>query len=106
VVSAVAGVAALLLIYRRHYSIARLAAVVAVAAVVLGWGVGQYPWMLVDQATINAAAGAHSTLVGLLIVVALAGIVVLPPLAYLFRLTQSEEWTGPATAGDGADRQR
>jgi cytochrome d ubiquinol oxidase subunit II len=106
VVSAVAGVAALLLIYRRRYSIARLAAVVAVAAVVLGWGVGQYPWMLVDQVTINAAAGAHSTLVGLLIVVALAGVVVLPPLAYLFRLTQSEEWTGPAATRDGADPQR
>ena len=32
----------------------------AVGAVVTGWGVGQYPWMLVDQFTINDAAGAHS----------------------------------------------
>ena len=63
-------------------------AVVAVGSVVTGWGVGQYPWLLVDQVTINDAAGADSTLVGLLIVVGLAGVIVLPALTYLFRLTQ------------------
>jgi len=91
VVAAVAGLATLVLVYRRRFGVARVAAVAAVAAVVTGWGVGQYPWMLVDQLTINDAAGADATLVGLLIVVALAGVVVLPPLVYLFRLTQ--QWT-------------
>ena len=43
---------------------------------------------MVDQVTI---AGADATLIGLLIVVGLAGIIVLPALAYLFRLT--EQWT-------------
>jgi cytochrome bd ubiquinol oxidase subunit II len=55
--------------------------------VITGWGVGQYPWLLVDQVTIDDAAGADATLV----VVALAGVIVLPALAYLFRLTQ--QWT-------------
>ena len=40
--------------------------------VITGWGMGQYPWMLVDQVTINDAAGADATLAGLLVVVALA----------------------------------
>ncbi|GFG55773.1 cytochrome D ubiquinol oxidase subunit II [Mycolicibacterium agri] len=91
VVAAIAGLATLVLVYRKQFGWARVAAVAAVAAVVTGWGVGQYPWMLVDQLTINDAAGADATLVGLLIVVALAGVVVLPPLVYLFRLTQ--QWT-------------
>ncbi|QGG40818.1 cytochrome d ubiquinol oxidase subunit II [Aeromicrobium yanjiei] len=93
VVSGIAGAATLLLLWRRRHAVARVAAAVSVAAVILGWGVAQYPWMLVDQVTIEDAAGARSTLIGLLIVVALAGVIVLPSLAYLFWLTQTEEWS-------------
>ncbi|MFW6866834.1 cytochrome d ubiquinol oxidase subunit II [Nocardioides sp. CPCC 206347] len=95
VLAALAGLATLVLLWRRRYSIARLAAVVAVASVVSGWGVGQYPWLLVDEVTIVDAAGAQATLQALLVAVAVAVVVVVPPLAYLFRLTQSEEWTRP-----------
>lgn len=49
--------------------------------------------LVVDEVTIDDAAGADATLVGLLVVVALAGVLVLPALAYLLRLTQTEEWT-------------
>lgn len=87
-----AGIGAVWLIFRRRYAIARVPAAAAVAAVITGWGVGQYPWLLVDEVTINDAAGADATLVGLLVVVVLAGVIVLPALAYLLRLTQTEEW--------------
>lgn len=66
---------------RRRYSIARILAVTAVGAAVAGWGVGQYPWMLVDQLTIDQAVGADTTLAALLVVVALAVLIVLPRLA-------------------------
>ena len=56
-----------------------------------GWGVGQYPWLLVDEVTIDDGAGAEATLIGLLIVVGLAGVIVLPALIYLLRLTQ--QWS-------------
>ncbi len=93
VLSGVAGAATMYLLWRRRYALARLTAVLAVAAVVSGWGVGQYPWLLVDEVTIADAAGARATLQGLLVAVGLAAVVVVPPLVYLFRLTQSEEWT-------------
>jgi cytochrome d ubiquinol oxidase subunit II len=93
VVAALAGALTLFLLYRRSYSMARFFAVAAVGAVIIGWGVGQYPWMLVDQLTINDAAGAHSTLTALLVVVALAMVIVLPPLCYLLWLTQTEKWS-------------
>ena len=93
VLAALAGLATLVLLWRRRYGLARLTAVLAVASVVSGWGVGQYPWLLVDEVTISDAAGATATVQGLLVAVGLAGVVVLPPLAYLFRLTQSEEWS-------------
>lgn len=92
-VAAAAGATALVLVYRRQFAGARLFAAAAVGAVVTGWGVGQYPWLLVDEATITDAAGASATLWGLLIVVELAVVLVLPALAYLLWLTQTEEWT-------------
>ena len=92
VTSAIAGLATLALLWRRNYIPARVAAVIAVASVVAGWGIGQYPWMLVDQMRIEEAAGASATLKALLVVVGLAGIIVLPALTYLYRLTQTEPW--------------
>jgi cytochrome bd ubiquinol oxidase subunit II len=95
VISALAGVATLLLLLGRRPSAARFTAVAAVGAVLAGWGTAQYPWMLVDHTTIDAAAGAPATLRALLVAVALAGVIVLPALFYLFRLTQSEAWSRP-----------
>jgi cytochrome d ubiquinol oxidase subunit II len=103
VIAALAGALTLILLFRRSYSIARLFAAAAVASVVAGWGVGQYPWMLVDQLTINDAAGAESTLTALLVVVVLAGVIVLPALAYLLWLTQSEKWSVPTEPRRGRE---
>jgi cytochrome d ubiquinol oxidase subunit II len=93
VLSVLAGTATLVLLARRRPDLARLTAVTAVASVVIGWGVAQYPWLLVDQVTIDEAAGAPATLRALLVAVALAGVLVLPALGYLFRLTQSAAWS-------------
>jgi cytochrome d ubiquinol oxidase subunit II len=90
VLAAVAGMTTVILLYQRRFAIARVPAVAAVAAVVIGWGVGQYPWILVNQLTINEAAGAPATLAGLLAVVGLAAVMVVPPLAFLFWFTQTK----------------
>lgn len=91
--SAVAGLATLVLIFRRRYGVARFTAIGAVSTVVLGWGVAQYPWILVDQMTFAEAAGAPATLRALVFAVAVAGVIVMPALGYLYWLTQSERWT-------------
>lgn len=93
VISALAGIATLVLVSIHRFSVARVTALVAVAAVITGWGVGQYPWLLVDQVTITDAAGAQATLQALLVAVGLAAVIVLPALGYLYKLTQSESWT-------------
>lgn len=92
VTSFLGGVLTLVLLERRQYGVARLSAVTAVGSVIVGWGVAQYPWLLVDEVTIADAAGAPATLWSLLVVAALAAVIVLPALGYLFRLTQSESW--------------
>ena len=90
--SALSGGTAIWALWRHHHTVARVAAVAAVGTVVLGWGVGQYPWMLVGTATIDQAAAPRATLWALLVVVGLATVFVLPPLAYLFWLTQRSGW--------------
>ncbi|MDT5146003.1 MAG: cytochrome bd ubiquinol oxidase subunit [Mycobacterium sp.] len=100
VVAGLAGAATLVVLFRGRglaLDAARILAALAVAAVIAGWGVGQYPWMLVDRLRITEAAGATTTLEALLVVVALAGVIVLPPLGYLLWFTQSEK--RPAESG-------
>ena len=88
VASAVAGLAALVLLRQKRWAVARIAAVAAVASIVIGWGVGQYPDVLVDHATINEVAGARPTMVGLVVVFGVAAVTVIPSLLWLFALVQ------------------
>lgn len=95
VLSAAGGLVALVLLWQRRYALARVGATGAVAAVVVGWGVGQYPWLLVDSVEIEAAAGARPTLWALVGVFGLAAVTVVPSLAYLYWLTQQRQWVEP-----------
>ena len=85
-VSAVAGVATLVMVQAGRYEAARVAGAAAVTAVVAGWGVAQRPEML-PGLTIHQAAAGHATLVALLIAVAAGALLLTPSLALLFRLT-------------------
>jgi cytochrome bd ubiquinol oxidase subunit II len=88
VLSAVAGLSTLVLLSRARYRVARYSAALAVAAVLWGWAAGEYPFMLEDTLRISDAAGAHATLVSLLVVLGGGSLVLVPALAWLFVLTQ------------------
>lgn len=91
-ISAIAGSASLLRLRQQRWDRARIGAVIAVAAIVIGWGVGQYPDILVDQADIDSVIGARSTQVGLVIVFAIAAVTVIPALAWLYVLVNGKRW--------------
>ena len=91
--SAIAGAISVLRLRQRRWARARIGAVVAVAAIVVGWGVGQYPAILVDQADIDDVIGARTTQVGLLLVFALAAVTVIPALAWLYVLVNNKRWS-------------
>lgn len=90
-ISVVAGLATLHFLRERQLRRARVSAVVAVAAIVLGWGFGQYPWILVDSVTIEDGAGHPATLTALLIASAIAAVVVTPALVLLYRLAATSQ---------------
>ena len=70
---------------------------IAVASIVIGWGVGQYPDLLVDQAEISDVVGARSTQIGLLIVFGLAAVTAVPALAWLYVLVNGKRWAEPTS---------
>jgi len=88
--SGIGGVASLWLLLKGRLREARIGAAVAVGSVVLGWGLAQYPWLLVDEITIADAAGARGALVGLIIASGVATVLVIPPLIYLFVLASTD----------------
>ncbi|MGZ4137419.1 MAG: cytochrome d ubiquinol oxidase subunit II [Actinomycetota bacterium] len=88
VLSVVCGLAALVLVRRASPQILRALAVAAVGAVIVGWGIAQYPEMLGTHLTIAAAASPRPTLVATVVVSVVAAILCVPSLALLYVLQQ------------------
>ena len=84
-VSAVGGVGSLALVGLRRFEPARIAAGVAVAAILAGWAAAQRPYLL-PGLTLGDAAADSATLWAVVISVLLGLVVLAPSLALLFRL--------------------
>ena len=79
-----AAVLAIALLWRRRLQLARLAAMVQVALIVVGWALAQYPYLVFPDLTITGSAAPRSVLVAVLIALAVGAVVLVPALAYLF----------------------
>lgn len=85
-VSVLAGLAVLVLIRRADPRVLRVLAAGTVAALVAGWGVAQYPYLLGDHLALADAAGPGSTLAVVLGVFVVATILIVPSLGWLYVL--------------------
>jgi cytochrome bd ubiquinol oxidase subunit II len=88
VVSGLSGLAALTLLRRGVTRAGRYLAATAVAAVVGGWGVAQYPFVLGTHLTLRADAAPDSTLKAVAVVFLVAAVTCIPSLVYLYVLEQ------------------
>ncbi len=88
VVSAVAGLAALLLLRGRPRRGSRLAALAAAGALVLAWGVAQWDYVLPESLTVAAAAAPTGTITAVLVATGLAVVLIVPAFILLFVLHQ------------------
>jgi cytochrome bd ubiquinol oxidase subunit II len=86
IISFIAGVITIVLVYIRRYEPARYCAAAAVAAIVLGWVLSRWPTIL-PGLTIHQAAAGHDTLVWVVAAVVGGGVILFPSLGFLFRLT-------------------
>ncbi len=88
ILSAVAGVGALLLVLRRARRGARLAAAVAVVGVIAAWGVAQWDYLLPTSLTVSEAAAPSGTITAVLVATVLAVVLIVPAFALLYVLDQ------------------
>ena len=79
---------------------ARLLAAVQVAAVLVGWGLAQYPYLIVPDVTLTAAATAPHALRVVLWVLGGGTVLLLPTLAYLFRTASKPAWNREVVSGE------
>lgn len=87
-VSVLAGAAALILLRRAAPPLVRVLAAVAVAALLVGWCVAQYPYVLGTHAALSEVAAPRSSLVALVGIVIAAVVVIGPSFALLYVLQQ------------------
>src|SRR6185312_6170379 len=104
IVSALAGVVTMVLVFFERFGPARASAALAVAAVIAGWAAAQSPLLLPGLTVAEAAAG-RSTLIATIVAVGAGALVLVPSLAVLYSLVlRGRLDTAAATdAGAAAD---
>jgi cytochrome bd ubiquinol oxidase subunit II len=88
ILSAVCGLGALWAITRGWSNAARALGIGAVATVIGGWGVAQYPYLLGTHLRLDEAAAPDASLTAILVVFGVAAVTCLPALALLYVLEQ------------------
>lgn len=88
VLSGVCGLGALVLLVRGAARVGRPLAAMAVAAVIGGWGVAQYPHVLGTHLPLDAAAAPAPTLRAVVAVFLVALVTCVPGLVYLYSLVE------------------
>jgi cytochrome d ubiquinol oxidase subunit II len=83
--TAIAAAVTIWALWRRHFSLARVAAAAEVSLILWGWGAAQFPYLVPPTITIRSAAAPHGTLEVLLWVLAGGAVILIPSLAFLLR---------------------
>ena len=101
-ISIAAGIAVLGMLWLRWYHIVflRATAAIAVAAVVAGWGLAQYPYLFPTSLSLAAGSAPTAALVGEFVVAGLAVLLVAPAFAFLYYLQQRGRLTAAESDAD------
>lgn len=86
VVTGAAAVLAIACLWTGRDRLARVFAVVQATAIVVGWAVAQFPFLAYPGYTIADSAAPRSVLVPVLVALGAGGVVLVPSLAYLYRV--------------------
>ncbi len=104
--SAVASLAAIWLLVKRQYVRARISSAVAVTAILIGWAVGQYLYVLPPALTIEEAARGCATLTAMLVVLVIGSFILVPALVYMYALFQRGHPDMAHAASEGVSTHR
>ena len=91
IISGLAGITTLLMLYINYFTTARIFAAITVAAVIWGWAAAQYPHVLNSSFTLAQAASEPEVLRATLISVCVGAVILIPSLSWLYILFQRED---------------
>jgi 3-hydroxyisobutyrate dehydrogenase-like beta-hydroxyacid dehydrogenase len=100
IISSICGIGSLVLLVRNSQRGARVLAIGAVASIVIGWGVAQWPYMFPETLKVSQAAAPDPTLVTILVVFIVAAIVILPSLDSVDRVVRGPKGVLDSTRPD------
>jgi len=101
-VSALGGAGAIVLVWRRHFVWARLAAGLAAGGILWGWAAAQYPDLVVGRVTVGAGGAPPGGQRALLIAIAAGMVFLVPAVVVLFRVAARPVAPISAASGDSA----
>jgi len=101
-ISVAAGIAVLVMLWLRWHQPPglRITAAIAVATVVWGWGLAQYPYLLPTSLSLAAGSAPNATLVAEFVVTGLAVLLVAPGFGLLYLLQQRHLLTEADSEGE------
>jgi len=101
-ISIAAGIAVLVMLWLRWYHVLALRAMaaIAVATVVWGWGLAQYPYLFPTSLSLTAGSAPTGSLVAEFVVAGLALLLVAPGFVLLYLLQQQRMLTAAETDAD------
>ncbi|MGH2617875.1 MAG: cytochrome d ubiquinol oxidase subunit II [Thermomicrobiales bacterium] len=77
-------------VWQRRYRLARTAAIVEVALLLIGWALAQYPYLVVPDLTFENSAASPAMLRAALVVFGIGALFLLPSLWFLYRVFKAE----------------
>jgi cytochrome bd ubiquinol oxidase subunit II len=86
ILSGISGLVTIGIVWQGRFELARYTSAVAVGAILIGWAAAQRPDFLPGQLTFEDAAAGDATMLATLVALALALAVIIPSLAWLYRL--------------------
>jgi cytochrome d ubiquinol oxidase subunit II len=104
--SAAIGILTLWLLWTSRFEVARYTSGLAVGAIFAGWALAQRPDFLPGELSLDEAAANDTTLTATLIALVVALLVIVPSIAWLFRLTLTGRLSGafrPIVSEDAGD---
>jgi len=95
-VTSACALGALVALWSRRFRLARAAAIGQVTCILLGWGLAQYPHIVVPDLTLSNTATVPSTLRALQTALAVGAVVLFPAFGYLFYVFKRRQALPPS----------
>jgi cytochrome d ubiquinol oxidase subunit II len=96
VLTGLSAIAAMVGLWTRSWTVARIGAMATTAGVLWGWGFSQFPYLIVPDLTIEGAAASPRVLITTLVILGVGGVLLVPSFLWLYRVFKAQVASTPS----------